>query len=374
VARDSLFGETILWSGRPRVVAVPPAYKLVSGAGVALAIVSLSFAVVVATSLHAKVGGLVVFAAWCASLALAAWRLPVIWREGLEFVVTDKHVIWRRGRIRRTIDRRAISYAIIRWDPKVNDVGDLILVRAVPTGALRRTLELTLPGVVGPDRLWAIVRDEPATAPFGHGDLPLAQRLDTGERVLWSGTPARARWSNKRAGTLGIAALSILALIRMVTHAVPSLRRVSGLHALPTATMALLIGAVAVAALFLVVVAALAAFAAVVQPNRLARMTRYFVTDRRVLIRRGADELSLDRSRIADVIAAPIEGAPKLTDLYLVLDGPQARAFAPSGAFGGGREHDALVPVFTSIEDSESVMALLREVKDDAPPSMPKAA
>jgi hypothetical protein len=57
-----------------------------------------------------------------------------------------------------------------------------------------------------------------------------------------------------------------------------------------------------------------------------------------------------------------------------VLDGPQARAFAPSGAFGGGREHDALVPVFTSIEDSESVMALLREVKDDAPPSLPKAA
>jgi hypothetical protein len=373
VARDSLFGETILWSGRPRVVAVPQIYKLVAGAGAALAIVSLSFAVVVATSLQAKVGGLVVFSAWCATLALAAWRVPVIWREGLEYIVTDKHVIWRRGRIRRTIDRRAISYAIIRWDPKVNDVGDLTLVRAVPTGALRRTLEVTLPGVVGPDRLWAIVRDEPATAPFGHGDLPLAQRLDTGERVLWSGTPARARWSNKRAGTLAIAALSILALIRMVTHAVPSLRRVSGLHALPMPTMALLVGAVALAAMFLVAVASLAAFAACVQPNRLARMTRYFVTDRRVLIRRGADELSLDRSRIADVIAAPIEGAPKLTDLYLVLDGPQARAFAPSGAFGGGQEHDALVPVFTSIEDSDSVMALLKEATD-VPPSLPKAA
>jgi hypothetical protein len=356
------------------VVAVPVVYKWISAASAVLGAVSLAFAVVVATSLHAKVGGLVVFSAWCATLALAAWRLPAIWREGLEFVVTDKHVIWRRGRIRRTIDRRAISYAIIRWDPNVNDVGDLILKRAVPTGALRRTLELTLPGVVGPDRLWAIVRDEPATAPFGHGDLPLAQRLDTGERVLWTGTPARARWSHKRAGTLGISALALLALARMVTHAVPSLRRVSGLHALPASVMGLLIGAVAVAALFLIAVAALSAFVACVQPNRLARMTRYFVTDRRVLIRRGADELSLDRSRIADVIAAPIDGAPKLTDLYLVLDGPQARAFASSGAFGGGQEHDALVPVFTSIEDSESVMALLREVKDDAPPSLPKAA
>jgi len=373
VARDSLFGETILWSGRPRVVAVPALYRLVAVAGVVLAAVSIAFAVVVGTSLHAQVGGLVVFSAWCATIALAAWRLPLWWREGLEYIVTDKHVIWRRGRVRRSIDRRAISYSVIRWDPNISDVGDLTLVRAVPTGALRRTLEVTLPGVTGPDRLWAIVRDEPSAAPFGHGDLPLAQRLDTGERVLWSGTPARARWSNRRAGTLGIAILAILALVRMAIHAVPSLRRVSGLHALPFPTMALLVGAVAVAALFLVAVASLAGFAACVQPNRLARMTRYFVTDRRVLIRRGADELSLDRTRIADVISAPLEGATTLSDLYLVLDGPQARAFAPSGAFGGGREHDALVPVFTSIEDADSVMALLREATD-VPPSLPKAA
>ena len=164
----------------------------------------------------------------------------------------------------------------------------------------------------------------------------------------------------------------------MALRAVPTLRKVSALHALAPAVMILLVTGVALAALLLVVVAAVAAYEAAVRPNRLAKATRYFVTDRRVLIRRGADELSLDRGRIADVISAPLEVAAdgkegKLHDVYLVLDGPQARAFAPSGAFGGGIEHDALVPVFTSIEDADSVVALLRSV-DDVPPSLPKAA
>jgi len=56
------------------------------------------------------------------------------------------------------------------------------------------------------------------------------------------------------------------------------------------------------------------------------------VTDSRVLISRRNEELSLDRSRIAYVIDAPANG---LHDVFLVLDGPQARALAPSGAFGG---------------------------------------
>ncbi|HEX7663520.1 MAG TPA: hypothetical protein VF407_03375 [Polyangiaceae bacterium] len=385
MARDSLFGETILWSGRPKVVASPPAYKLISVASGIVAATALAFAVVVSVGLGAHVGGLVVFSAWCTTIALAAWKLPIVWRDGLEFIVTDKHVIWRRGRIRRSIDRHAVSYAIIRWDPKVNDVGDLTLVRAVPTGALKRTLEVTLPGVVGPDRLWAIVRDATVPPPFCHGDLPLAQRLDPGERVLWSGTPTRTRWSVRRIGTLGIAALSLLALVRMGLKAVPSIEKVSALHALPLPLLSFLIMGVALGALLLVAVAGIAAYEAAVRPNRIQKATRYFVTDKRVLIRRGADELSLDRGRIADVIAAPLDPSTKvdaegnvektkLHDVYLVLDGPQARAFASSGAFGGGQEHDALVPVFTSIEDAESVVALLRSLGDDVPPSLPKAA
>ena len=62
-------------------------------------------------------------------------------------------------------------------------------MRAVPTGALRRTLTLTLHDVEAPDRLWAIIRGVEPSAPLGSGERPLAQRLDEGERVLWSGAP-----------------------------------------------------------------------------------------------------------------------------------------------------------------------------------------
>jgi hypothetical protein len=144
----------------------------------------------------------------------------------------------------------------------------------------------------------------------------------------------------------------------MVVRAVPPLRRVFSLHALPPVVAALLVFGVALGALLLAAVAMGAAYAALVRPARLARATRYFVTNRRVLIVRGSEELHLDRSRIAYVIAAPQRGT--LTDLFLVLDGPQARALAPMGAFGGG-DHTSLVPVFVSIEDAETVGALLRD-------------
>ena len=109
----------------------------------------------------------------------------------------------------------------------------------------------------------------------------------------------------------------------------------------------------------LLTVAVVVAYAAFVRPLfRLARNTRYFVTDARVLIRRGEEELSLDRSRIAFVIDAPWK---KLHDVFLVLDGPQGRALAPSGAFG---EEDGVVnglrPVFSAIDDADTVGRILR--------------
>jgi hypothetical protein len=109
--------------------------------------------------------------------------------------------------------------------------------------------------------------------------------------------------------------------------------------------------------LLLLAVAVGVGYAALLRPSRLARETRYFVTNARVLIRRGSEELSLDRARIAYVIDAP---AKKLHDVFLVLDGPQARAMAPSGAFGEGNDDDALRPVFASIDDAETVGQILR--------------
>jgi hypothetical protein len=381
MARDSLFGERILWSGSPKVISTPPAARLTAGVCAVLSVVTLFFAIVCRTALGANISGMLVFAAWCATLALAAWRGPMVWRSGVEYVVTDGHVIWRRGRIRRSIDRNAVSYALIRWNPSVPGVGDLVLVRAVPTGALRRTLNLTLSDVAGPDRLWAIVRGLTPSAPLGDGERSLGQRLDDGERVLWTGTPQASPWTLRRVATASLAAMVALATLRIVMRATPALGRVLRLHALPWVISSLLVAGVALATMLLVAVAVGVAYQACVRPQRLARLTRYLVTDRRVLIRRGTEELSLDRGRIADVISAPLKGSlhdpvaaggPGLTDVFLVLDGPQARAFSPSGAFGE-RDGDKLVPVLSAIEDAETVGSILRTPR--APPyRLPNAA
>src|SRR5688572_21766382 len=201
MARESYFGEEVIWSGGPKVVSVPAAFKLAAVVSSTMSVVAVAFAIVIANGLHQPVGSLLMFGAWCATLALAAWRLPLWFGSSARYVVTTKHVIWQRGRLRRSIDRDAVSYAIIRWNPSVPGVGDLVLERVVPTGALRRTLSLTLGNVEAPDRLWAIVRGLTPSAPLGDGNRPLAQRLDDGERVLWTALPRASRWTPRRIAT-----------------------------------------------------------------------------------------------------------------------------------------------------------------------------
>jgi hypothetical protein len=357
VVRDSLFGERIVWQGRCRAVTVPFTSKVVSVMAAVVSAVTLCYALVVAKSLGIPVGGMVLFAAWCATIALGAWRGPLWWRSQLEYLVTEKHVIWRRGRLRRSIETRAISYALVRWSSRDASVGDLVIIRAVPTGALRRTLSLTLHDVDAPDRLWALIRGVEASAPLGHGDRPLAQRLDPGERVLWSGSPQGSAWTARRGATAAVGGALALLFVRSLAKSVPPLGRVLRLHALPPMLAALLVGGAALGMLLMLAVAVGVAYAAVVRPSRLARATRFFVTNTRVLIRRGHEELSLDRSRIAYVIDAPWR---KLHDVFLVLDGPQARALAPSGAFGTEDRDDALRPVFAAIADADTVGKILK--------------
>jgi hypothetical protein len=357
VTRDSLYGERIVWQGRCRAVTVPFLHKVVSVMAAVLSVVTLSYALVVAKSLAVPVGGMILFAGWCATLALAAWRFPLWWRSRVEYLVTEKHVIWRRGRLRRTIDRKQISYALVRWNPRDASIGDLVIVRAVPTGALRRTLSLTLHDVDAPDRLWAIIRGVEPSVPLGNGDRPLAQRLDPGERVLWSGSPLASAWTARRAATAAVGGVLALLFVRSMVKSVPTLARVLRLHALPPVLAAVLVGGAALGMLLLLAVAVGVAYAAVLRPVRLARVTRYFVTNARVLIRRDNEELSLDRSRIAFVIDAPWK---KLHDVFLVLDGPQARAMAPSGAFGTEERNDALRPVFAAIADADIVGEILK--------------
>jgi hypothetical protein len=357
MARDSLFGERIVWQGSCRGANVPFLNKVMSAVGATASVVTLCYAVVVAKSLDAPIGGMMLLAGWCATVALAAWRIPIWWRSQVEYTVTEGHVIWRRGPIRRSIDIGQISYGLVRWSPKEPSFGDLVIVRAVPTGALRRTLTLTLHDVEAPDRLWAIIRGVEPSAPLGSSERPLAQRLDPGERVLWSGSPLASAWTTRRAGMAVAGAALAVSFVRLLAKSIPTLARVLQLHALPPAIAAVLVGGASLGMALLLTVSAGVAYAALVRPTRLARATRYFVTTSRVLIRRGHEELSLDRSRIAYVIDAPWK---KLHDVFLVLDGPQARALAPSGAFGGDDRDDALRPVFAAIADADTVGEILR--------------
>ncbi|MCL2449515.1 MAG: hypothetical protein FWD17_11255 [Polyangiaceae bacterium] len=357
MGRDSLFGERIVWQGRCQNLSMPFTLKVVAGAAAIVSAITLCYAVVVAKSLNVPVGGMVLFAGWSAAIALAAWRLPIWWRSQVEYVVTERRVSWQRGRLSRFIETRQISYALVRWTGRDPSVGDLVLVRAVPTGALRRTLSLTLHGVEAPDRLWAMIRGVEPGAPLGSGEIPLAQRLDPGERVLWSGAPVSAPWTTRRFATAVTAAGLVAALAHQVLRSVPAL--VAIVSALTPSSAAFLLVGASLTTLFLFAVATGVTYAAFVRPSRLTRQTRYFVTDARVLIRRGGEELSLDRSRIAYVIDAP---SRKLHDVFLVLDGPYARAFAPSGAFGE-EEHgvDGLRPVFAAIDDADTVGRILGE-------------
>ncbi|NUP07885.1 MAG: hypothetical protein HOW73_17705 [Polyangiaceae bacterium] len=363
MSRDSLFGDEVVWSGRPKLVTVPPILRWASIVSGVVALTTTLSAVAVATVLNVAVGSMLLFAAWMASLSLAFWRFPLWWRSELEFAITDENIIIRRGRYRRFIDRRSISFARIHWHHSHSDVGDLELVRAVPTGALRRRLTIVLTGISAPDRVWAFVRGITPATPAGDGHRLLAQRLDEGERVLWSANPASnwTRWvpTNARGVLSLLLGLSlVVSAFLIASDAIRGMRHVlsAGVHPASISFIALvasltlsvaLVGAAAVGVVY----------ASVVKPARLERLTRYLITDRRVLIQRGTEELHLDRERIVDVIDAPCHGGK--TDLFLVLDGPKARAFAPSGAFGE-QQGSGLQPVLKLVDDAESVQRILK--------------
>jgi hypothetical protein len=365
VRRDSLYGEAVLWSGRPKVVTTPIVYRVGAVLCAVTAAISTAFAVIVATSLHARPGGLLAFAAWMSTLAITLDFGPRWWRSQLEFLVTDRHVVMRRGRLRRSIDIREISYARIHWHPRLPGIGDLELVRAVPTGALRRRLSIMLHGLIAPDRVWAIMRGVTPTAPAGDGHRLLAQRLDDGERVLWSATP-QSSWriwlptGARSAASLAIAlALGSCAVI-VTALAVRSLRTVTAGGLPPgSASFVALVACLSVTIVLLVSASMGLLYAVVVRPARLAARTRYLITDRRVLIQRGDEELHLDRSRIVDVIDTPTERG--LRTIFLVLDGPRARAVAASGAFGETQSHaQGLEPVLYRVADAEAVQRILQ--------------
>lgn len=361
--RDSIFGERIVWTGRPKVTTPSPFLRAISWMLFAIAGISVLFAIVVQFTLQENPAASVLFAFWCSALGLATRQFPRWLLLRTRYVVTSDHVIAYLGPLTRTIDRHQISFARIYWGDGEPKFGDLELVRAVPTGALKRRLMLKLSGLTAPDRVWAIVRGAEDVAPRGDGDRPLTQRLDQGERVVWSAQPRRRMrrflpHGHREWGLMAIATLLFLGVGRMVFGALPALRKVHEVlpaQSLPFIALALGIGS---AIVLMFAIACYLVYDAVIRQGVLTRETRYLITNKRVLIQRGGEELHVDRNKIVHVIDAPTGDG--LYDVFMVLDGPRARALAASGAFGEIDRGPHLRPVFESVEDAEGVNRILR--------------
>jgi len=371
--RDSVFSERVIWRGTAGEVSLGNASRAAFWLLTGLSVIAVLMAVAVASFLAVPVGGMILFAAWCATAALALRAVPRLWHKGAQYVVTDRHVVWKRGRFRRSIERAGISYARIHWYPGSSRLGDLELVRDVPTGALRRRLTILLRGVANPDRVWEIIRSGRVLAAVPDDDeredgpsVPLGQRLAEHERVVWSGRPATSwrRFVPQGSRDTAAAALGVMTTLAMARGAVQSwgaAHRVleAGVPVMSLGFVALAVALALTAALLFGLGVALL-WSAAIEPGLRARRTHYLITNQRVLIAQGDDELHLDRSRIVDVIDAPADASQDgARDLFLVLDGPRSRAVALSGAFddGSGR---TLVPVLRRVVDADDAGRILK--------------
>jgi hypothetical protein len=335
------------------------------------------FAVVISLALDASPSALMLLAIWSATFGLLSLKLPQIWQERVRFIITERYVVCERGPFRRMIERRSVSFARIAWDKSHPGVGDLELVRAVPTGALRRKLRITLSGVAAPDKVWDIVRGVDSPSQPYRGDRVLGQRLELGERVIWSGGP-RPRFTYLPRGTRGWYGLALAGTllaggIQLAARSPRILSKLidAGLMEQPAALAALTLALALTTAITLAFGFGVL-YQAIILPGRHLRSTRYLITNRRVLIQRATDELHLDRDKVVDIIDAPaLKGA---TDLFLVLDGPQARALAMSGAFGEIDRSPELRPILESVVDVDGATRTLRDAPRRREASLPPAA
>lgn len=359
--RETLYGERVLWAGRPTAIETPSGPRALALLLFAMSAVSLCFAAVISLALRLTPTEPLLFAGWSAIFGVLVFQAPKIWLEQVEYFVTERHVVMQRGPYRRTIERSAISFALIHWSSRKPGVGDIDLVRAVPTGALRRRLLLQLRGVAAPDRVFAIIRGAQSSIEPHKGDRPLTQRLDDGEFVVWSARPrptlhAYLPRGRRKMTILALSGLLFVTFAVMIARSIPNVKHLTsaGLPGVPLA--ALLLGE-GITLLMVLGMALYFARAGLLGAAKNLRSTRYLITNRRVLIQQGREELLLDRQKIVDVIPKPASGG--FSDVFLVLDGPRARAVAISGAFGEADTGPELRPVFMSVDDVESVSRIL---------------
>jgi len=179
----------LLWEGRPKEVRLSPTKQLTGYLAYGVGISSMAFSIVRTLVFRDASVTPLLLALVSATVGALVHAMPHLWHSSELYRVTQNHVILIRGPFNRVIERSSINFARIYWSHKLAHVGTLELVRAVPMGVFSRRLALRLEGVESPDGVWAIIRGEQAVASSGHESLPIAQRLDRGERILWYARP-----------------------------------------------------------------------------------------------------------------------------------------------------------------------------------------
>ena len=131
--------EKVLWHGRPTLgVSRDRRWTLIPLLFFTFAVVTLLFAALLMVADIPGYTNTALIACYLAIAGIGFLLAPRYLLDPCEFMVTDKRVIWRRGRMTRNIERSGITYARIRWHRGAAGVGHLELVRAVPFGPLAR--------------------------------------------------------------------------------------------------------------------------------------------------------------------------------------------------------------------------------------------
>ncbi|MEM9191180.1 MAG: hypothetical protein AAGF12_18505 [Myxococcota bacterium] len=352
--------EEVLWYGRPEAVGYDRRWTLVPLFLLGTALIFGAFAGLVWVADLPGAGRVGSFAIFLALFAATVRLAPKFLIDPCEYLVTNKRVFFRRGAYRRSMERHAVNYARIRWHRSAPGVGHLELVRAVPFGPLARQMRIQLLNVQAPDAVYATIRDAEQSEHAGDNQVPLIERLEPGENVVWGAHPEGLHlgWREVAIALLGVAMLVVAG--RYLLLAGGELVNLEDLGlATNSWTWAFFFLAVAITWSLLIAVGAGLLWYGVWRARSLGASTEYLLTDRRLLIRRGLTELSVDRKCIVDV--AHTRTFRGLHHVFLVLDAPNSRALADSGALNTLLPaRDAVGPVLYELRDVDGFRAVLQ--------------
>lgn len=367
--------ERVLWRGGPKLgIPRDRLWTIVPGLFFAFAFVTALFTILVWIEGIPGARSMAFLSFYFFATGVAISLLPQYYLDPCQYMVTDRHVIWKRGRLRRTIERKVITYARIRWHRSIPGVGRLELVRAVPFGPLVRRQRLILHDIEAPDRLLALIRNAEPNAYAGYADVRITDRLDRGETVLWGDGPTGWMLGHAEAITsvLGSLVLMIGIIYWYRTGGVLIALEQVGLR-VDTWTWILLFLAILVSGAIIITVGAVLLWKGIWGARVDGSDTEYLLTDSRLIIRRGKTELSIERTRIVDLADVPSTAGSH--NLYIILDGPSSKALELNGVLSSFATppRAAVLPVLYEIREPELIRDLLFNSNSDPLPPL-KAA